>query len=796
MSLRTKIILVFLSLSLVCSGSVLAIFLSNKHNFQRDALNRVADYASTTNEIIDRNLFERYGDVQAFAQNHAAYIPANWKNPSDSNPLIASINSYMTNYGIYRLSVLLNTEGEVLAVNSVDSKGKPIDTAKLYEQNFSAEPWFKNPLTGTFLAGRNGLTGTFVEGPYKEAAVAGVFGDDARVVVFSAAVRNSEGKLIGIWANFADFGLVEQIIGATHQRLQEKGLGKTAIQLLDSKGVVLVDYDPAAHGGTYGRDYAVIDKQNLATEGVTAATKVLESKQAGAELAYNDQKKVEEVNGYSYSTGAYDYPGLGWSVLVRADQDEIFAAVEDAAGSMVKSTVVLQVIVFVLSLLLASLIARRIARFIGTIEKIADGETDIVLHGMDGRDEISRLMRATETLRGNVEDAYMLKQMVQDMSINVILADVSDDCKISYMNQAAITTFTALEDVLPVKVAHMIGKSIDVLSRPPENLLRLIADPKNLPYRTRIQLGSETLELLVAAIRNKKGEYTQAILTWTNITRQVELANTFERNVQGIVSSVAAASTQLAQTAGEMTHVMRDTTQGAQTAADNASQTTMNVQSVASAAEEMSASVQEISSQVQKTNNMANDSRVQTEDADKRAAQLGSASKRVSDALNLIAGIADQINLLALNATIESARAGEAGRGFAVVASEVKNLANQTNKSLEDVAQVIEEMNTASADIIMALQGIKGSVENVSTASASIAAAVEEQSATTNEITRNMQSAAHGTQMISDGLGTVTSSALHASASANQVLGAAEDLSRQSERLNQEVAEFLRMIRS
>lgn len=270
----------------------------------------------------------------------------------------------------------------------------------------------------------------------------------------------------------------------------------------------------------------------------------------------------------------------------------------------------------------------------------------------------------------------------------------------------------------------------------------------------------------------------------------------FETKVQGIVATVASASTELAQTAAEVTKVMEKTAENAKSAASSSMQTTSNVQSVASAAEELSASVKEISSQVQRTNQLANDSRDKTDAADEKAALLSVAAQKVSEAVTLIANIAGQINLLALNATIESARAGEAGKGFAVVASEVKNLANQTNKSVEDVSKVIEEVNLASQAIIEALHSIKESVGNVSNASSNIAAAVEEQSATTNEITRNMHSAAQGTQVISESVGQVSTSSAQASAAANQVLGAAQELSRQSEALNKEVVEFLQSMRS
>lgn len=256
-----------------------------------------------------------------------------------------------------------------------------------------------------------------------------------------------------------------------------------------------------------------------------------------------------------------------------------------------------------------------------------------------------------------------------------------------------------------------------------------------------------------------------------------QLTADFEHKVRGIVSTVASASTELTHTAEEVTKVMEKAAINSKNAVSGAVQATHNVQSVASAAEEMSASVREISSQVQKTNRLANDSRDKTVAADGKASMLGTAAKRVSEAVTLIASIADQINLLALNATIESARAGEAGKGFAVVASEVKNLANQTNRSIEDVSKIIEEVNAASNAIIESLHSIKESVENVSSASANIAAAVEEQSATTNEITRNMHSAAQGTLEVSDNISSISNSSEQASIAATQVLGAARELS-------------------
>ncbi|MGR9114760.1 MAG: methyl-accepting chemotaxis protein [Gammaproteobacteria bacterium] len=68
-------------------------------------------------------------------------------------------------------------------------------------------------------------------------------------------------------------------------------------------------------------------------------------------------------------------------------------------------------------------------------------------------------------------------------------------------------------------------------------------------------------------------------------------------------------------------------------------------------------------------------------------------SKKVTESLSMITGIADQTNLLALNASIEAARAGEHGRGFAVVAEEVKNLSEHTKNAALEVSQTLDSFN-------------------------------------------------------------------------------------------------------
>lgn len=277
---------------------------------------------------------------------------------------------------------------------------------------------------------------------------------------------------------------------------------------------------------------------------------------------------------------------------------------------------------------------------------------------------------------------------------------------------------------------------------------------------------------------------------------QEKLANEFEQSVKGIVNIVAAAATELSQTAKNLVDIINGSAKKAGSATDAASVTASNVQAVAAAAEELSSSVKEISNQFQKTTHLVTESGMKTANADALANALTQSSDKVSNAMEMISEISGQINLLALNATIESARAGEAGKGFAVVANEVKNLAGQTDKSVVEIKGVVDEMRTASHAIIAALSEIKSSVGSISEASSSVASAVEEQSATTNEIARSMQTAASGTQTISTNLVDVSSSSVQAGASAEQMLQASQELSKQAESLNSQVDNFLKKIRA
>lgn len=273
------------------------------------------------------------------------------------------------------------------------------------------------------------------------------------------------------------------------------------------------------------------------------------------------------------------------------------------------------------------------------------------------------------------------------------------------------------------------------------------------------------------------------------------LANDFQSRVQSIISSVASASTELSHTAELMSRSISESNANAQNAVASAEETYSNVQAVAAASEEMSATIKEISAQTQNVNTLISESAERVKGADTHAEELQNASSQVRDVIKLISNISSQINLLALNATIESARAGEAGKGFAVVANEVRNLAGQTDKSIQDIEKVINNMSRASEGVITALSGIGESVDKILASSAGVASAVEEQSAVVNDISQNMNIAQHKTESTKENIISVSHLSSEAEQNSQQVLLASQDLSQQAEKLESEVSEFLTDIR-
>jgi methyl-accepting chemotaxis protein len=275
-----------------------------------------------------------------------------------------------------------------------------------------------------------------------------------------------------------------------------------------------------------------------------------------------------------------------------------------------------------------------------------------------------------------------------------------------------------------------------------------------------------------------------------------QMAEAFERAVGGIIGLVSSSAIELQTTAQSLTTTATQTASQSTTVAAAAEQATTNVNTVAAAAEQLGVSVQEIGRQVDGSTRLAQGAVAEAGQTGALVQELSSAVARIGDVVGLISSIASQTNLLALNATIEAARAGQAGRGFAVVASEVKALAEQTARATDEISGQIARVQASTGEAVTAIGSITVRIQEINGVATSIAAAVEEQGAATQEIVRNVGQAAQGAGEVTSNITGVAAAADETGKAASQVLGAATELSRQSEHLSAEVARFLDTVRA
>jgi methyl-accepting chemotaxis protein len=216
----------------------------------------------------------------------------------------------------------------------------------------------------------------------------------------------------------------------------------------------------------------------------------------------------------------------------------------------------------------------------------------------------------------------------------------------------------------------------------------------------------------------------------------------------------------LMATLGEMIASLRQTVSQVRSATDSINTASAEIASgnqdlsarteqAASNLEETAASMEELTSTVRNSADAARQANQLAANASEIAVRGGQvvgevvttmeainhSSKKISDIIGVIDGIAFQTNILALNAAVEAARAGEQGRGFAVVAGEVRNLAQRSAEAAKEIKGLIgtsvdkvEAGSRLVADAGQTMSEIVGSVQRVSDIIGEITAASGEQS--------------------------------------------------------------------
>lgn len=515
LQIRTKLTLLLLVFELLPLAGVMPVVFSKLHDMQQGTLDDMQTTATTLGETVDRNLFERYGDVQAFGVNAATRNTANWYNHDASNPLISAMNSYMTNYGLYKVMLLVDMDGKVAAVNSVDNKGKAIDTAKLHGVNFKDASWFQRAVRKDFTKS-NSLNGTVVEQPRYEPAVADSYrGEDGFTITFAAPVYDASGTMIGVWANFADFGLVEDIVKDVYAQKKARGSATIAFAIADDQGKALVLFDPVINNVGIVRDKNVIGKKTLVDIGIPAAASALSSAK-GTSIQSDKNSNGEDAIAWGKTDGALGFSGLGWSVIIYQPSEEAFGRIESAKNLLFAIIALALVVIGVIGFFIGARASRPLSKAAKGIKTIASGDYTVKIEDKERADEFGFVAKSLDELRMNLDANTRVKQALDSVTSNVMMAD--ENHNIIYMNQSAVDFLKDAEsdiqkDLPRFNVASLIGSNIDIFHKNPAPQRGMLAK-LNSVYKTSIMVGGRSFNLVATPVYGQNKERIGTVVEW------------------------------------------------------------------------------------------------------------------------------------------------------------------------------------------------------------------------------------------------------------------------------------------
>jgi len=202
------------------------------------------------------------------------------------------------------------------------------------------------------------------------------------------------------------------------------------------------------------------------------------------------------------------------------------------------------------------------------------------------------------------------------------------------------------------------------------------------------------------------------------VTAMTFLHRVFKGGLKTAVGGLGSTTARLLAVASQVASATAQTA----AATNETTATVEEVKQTATLAQEKAAEVSELSQTVVETSKFseqsagANRSHFERIEAEMCAVaeaidRLNREAESVGEIITTVSDLAEQSNLLSVNASIEAAKAGEAGKGFSVVATEVKNMAEQSKRSVEHVRAVLNEIRKASAMVVSAAEQSRETLE-------------------------------------------------------------------------------------
>jgi methyl-accepting chemotaxis protein len=389
------------------------------------------------------------------------------------------------------------------------------------------------------------------------------------------------------------------------------------------------------------------------------------------------------------------------------------AAKEQAAAQAATAwhDLIMQLVLLVAACALASGMMLFVSRHVtgpltgiqGAMLKLAGGDFEVVLPGLDRKDEIGAVANAVERFKvlavdkaRNEADAAMARQKVE--------ADRHAEA-------------ARVEAEAQAKVAAERAKAAEEQAHAFQTLGQALGNLADGDFTIRL---ADDIPQAYAQIRD---DFNRAI-----------------GRLHETIQAVATSTREVANAAGEISTATTDLSQRVEEQAASLAETSASMEEISATVQTNAKNAQQANELTSSTQGVADRGGKVVAEAVTAMSRIEESSRQISDIITVIDEIARQTNLLALNAAVEAARAGDAGRGFAVVASEVRSLAQRSSEAAKNITDLIAKSSdrvgegvglvnragTALSEIVASIKQVAGIVANIATASAEQSTGLEQ----------------------------------------------------------------------
>jgi methyl-accepting chemotaxis protein len=271
--------------------------------------------------------------------------------------------------------------------------------------------------------------------------------------------------------------------------------------------------------------------------------------------------------------------------------------------------------------------------------------------------------------------------------------------------------FAAIAAVITISITNSIKKGIDIVQEVSKGELNVNIDRKLMSRTDEIGALSKSISQLQTEL---KGIINRISSSSERLALQAgELAST-SKDTNDIMRQVESAVNTITDNATEQAGSTRITSDNVYEMGNHIGETSKEVGVLNTNADAMRRSSEEAAVTLKQLRSINDEVEKSIEAVSRQTNQANESARKIREATELIANIAEETNLLSLNASIEAARAGESGKGFAVVAGQIQKLAEQSNESSRTIEEITNALINDSDVTVEAMNHVKEIVDSQS----------------------------------------------------------------------------------